>query len=124
MAFTWGQRRRREGCRGRNGGIDGSCNGARHGRDRTGWQASKSALFESKYMIMNGDRKTHKNTESFNSLSQDRDLSLEEKSVQADIILDVFDHTLFLPGDWHTGMNMVQAISNIYWHVLLKHMKS
>ena len=80
-------------------------------------------IFEDKFMITNGDRKTHKCTELFQSLAQDRSLSLEDKSMAADIILDVFDHTLFAPGDWHTGMNMLQGIFNIYWHVLLKHTK-
>ena len=41
----------------------------------------------------------------------------------ADIILDVFDHALFAPSDWHTGMNMLEGIFNIYWHILLKHTK-
>ena len=83
----------------------------------------KKSEFNRKWMIMNGDRKTHKNTEAFANLAADRTLSLEEKSKFADLILDVFDKVLFAPGDWHAGMNMMQAIYNIYWHSLLKHMK-
>ena len=51
-------------------------------------------------------------------------VSLEDKSEFAELILDVFDCVLFVPGDWHTGMDMMQSIYNIYWHLLLKHMKS
>ncbi len=27
---------------------------------------------------------------------------------------------MFLPGDWHTGMNMLQSIHNLFWSDLLK----
>ena len=63
-----------------------------------------SETVEDKFMIMNGDWKTHKNKESFQSLAQDMSLSLEDKSMAADTVLNVFDHTLFAPGDWHTGI--------------------
>ena len=59
---------------------------------------------------MNGDRKTHECTGAFASVAQDRVLSLENKTEFAELVLDVFDHTLFAPGDWQTGMNMLQAI--------------
>ena len=84
---------------------------------------SKTDVFNHKSMIMNGDRKTHECTESFQSLAADRNMSLEEKSRIAEITLDVFDRCLFAPGDWHTGMNMMQGLYNIYWHMILKHMK-
>ena len=74
-------------------------------------------------MIINGDQKTHKNTEAFDSLAQDRLLSVEARSAFADLILDVFDRALFAPGDWHTGLNMLQCIYSTYWHFFLKHMK-
>ena len=38
-------------------------------------------------------------------------------------MLNVFDRALFAPGDWHTGMNMMQAIFKIYWHMIIKHSK-
>ena len=50
-------------------------------------------------------------------------MSLEHKSEFAELILEVFDKVLFAPGDWHTGMNMMQSIYNIYWHLLLRPMK-
>ena len=84
---------------------------------------SKTTLFDQKSMIMNGDRKTHECTESFQSLAAERSMCLEEKSRMAEITLDVFERTLFAPGDWHTGMNMLQGLYHIYWHMILKHMK-
>ena len=56
-------------------------------------------------------------------LAQDRALSIEDKSEFAELVLDVFDRALFTPGDWHTGMNMLQAIFKIYWHMIIKHFK-
>ena len=73
---------------------------------------------------MNGDRKTHENTEAFAALAADRTLSLEEKSEFAKLILDVFDHVIFASGDWHTNMNMMKRIYSIHWHLLLNHTKS
>ena len=67
--------------------------------------------------------KTHECIEAFVSLAQDRALSIEDKSEFAKLVLDVFDHALFAPGDWHTGMNMLQAIFKIYWHMIIKHFK-
>ena len=83
----------------------------------------KTDLFNQKFMIINGDRKTHENTEAFATLAQDRLLSVEARSAFADLVLDVLDRALFAPGDWHTGLNMLQCIYNTYWHLFLKHMK-
>ena len=75
-------------------------------------------------MITNGDHKMHENTETFTSLAQDRSLSVEAQSAFADLVLDVFDRALFVPGDWYTGLNMMQCIYSTYWHWLLKHTKN
>ena len=74
-------------------------------------------------MIINVDRKRHECTEAFVSLAQDRALSIEDKSEFIELVLDVFDRALFIPGDWHTGMNMLQPIFKIYWHMIIKHFK-
>ena len=40
--------------------------------------------------------------------------------MQAQIILNAFNRVMFLPGDWHTGMNMLQSIYKIFWADILK----
>ncbi len=30
---------------------------------------------------------------------------------------------MFIPGDWHTGMNYLQSIYKVFWDVLLKPMR-
>ncbi len=47
-------------------------------------------------------------------------LSFEESSIQSEIFLEAFDKAMFLPGDWHTGMNMLQSIYKLFWSDLLK----
>ena len=83
----------------------------------------RTSRLDKKNMIVNVDRKTNECTEAFASLAQDRALSLEDKSEFAELVLDVFDRTLLATSDWHTGMNMLQAIFKIYWQMIIKHFK-
>ncbi len=57
-----------------------------------------------------GDRKTVENSLAFVTKLSNRNLSFKEPSLQAEIFLDAFDRVVFLPGDWHAGLNMLQAI--------------
>ncbi len=54
-----------------------------------------------------------------NKLSN-RFLSFEESSIRAEIFLEAFDKVMLLPGDWHTGMIMLQSIYKLFWTDLLK----
>ena len=70
-------------------------------------------------MMCYGDRTTNENIAAFITSLQDRPMSLEESSIQAEIFLDVVTDTQFLPGDWHTSLNMFQSIYKVHWDVLL-----
>jgi hypothetical protein len=67
-----------------------------------------------------GDRKTIENSSAFVDKLSNRSLSFEETSIQAEIFLEAFDKVMFLPGDWHTGMNMLQSIYKLFWTNLLR----
>jgi hypothetical protein len=53
-----------------------------------------------------------------------RPLTFEESSMQAEIFLESFQNIMFLPGDWHTGMNMLQSIYIVFWTNILSPIKS
>ena len=53
-----------------------------------------------------------------------RPLTFEESSMQAEIFLESFQNIMFLPGDWHTGMNMLQSIYKVFWTDILNPIKS
>ncbi len=67
-----------------------------------------------------GDWKTIENSSAFVNKLGNWTLSFEESSLQAEIFLDDFDKVIFLPGIWHTGMNMLQSIYKVFWTNLLK----
>ena len=46
---------------------------------------------------------------------QDRRISYSEANLQADVFLKTLSVVMDLPGDWHTGLNMVQSIYNIFY---------
>jgi hypothetical protein len=71
-----------------------------------------------------GDRKSNENCLAFLSKLSHRPLTFEESSMQADVFLESFCNIMFLPGDWHTGMNMLQAIYRVFWVDILNPMKT
>ena len=44
--------------------------------------------------------------------------------MQAEIFLESFQNIMFLPGDWHTGMNMLQSIYIVFWTNILSPIES
>jgi hypothetical protein len=74
-------------------------------------------------MMCFGDRTTNENIAAFILSLQDRPMSLEEASIQSEVFLDAVLDTQFLPGDWHTSLNMLQSIFNVHWHWLLSPLK-
>jgi hypothetical protein len=68
-----------------------------------------------------GDRKTIENSTAFvNKLGTCR-LSFEQSSWQAEIFLDAFKLVMFLPGDWHTGLNMLMSIYKFFGPIPSSH---
>lgn len=84
---------------------------------------SKAASEQPREMMCFGDLCTNENVSAFITTLQDRPMSLEEESIQSEIFLDAITDTQFLPGDWHTSLNMLQSIFKVYWLVLLRPMK-
>jgi hypothetical protein len=71
-----------------------------------------------------GDRKSNENCSAFVSTLSHRPLTFKESSMQAEIFLESFQNVMFLPGDWHTGMNMLQSIYKVFWTDILSPIKS
>jgi hypothetical protein len=44
--------------------------------------------------------------------------------MQAEVFLESFLNIMLLPGDWHTGMNMLQAFHRVFWIHILNPMKT
>lgn len=82
------------------------------------WKLHRWAYLRRLYCF--GDRKTIENSTAFVNKLSNRSLSFEESSMQAQIFLDAFNRVMFLPGDWHTGMNMLQSIFKVFWADILK----
>jgi hypothetical protein len=75
-------------------------------------------------LYSSGDRKLNENCSAFVSTLSHRPLTFEESSMQAEIFLESFQNIMFLPGDWHTGMNMLQSIYKVFWTDILSPNKS
>ena len=71
-----------------------------------------------------GDRKSNENCSAFVSTLSHRPLTLEESSMQAEIFLESFQNIMFLPGNWHTSMNMLQSFYKVFWTNILSPIKS
>jgi cupin superfamily acireductone dioxygenase involved in methionine salvage len=82
------------------------------------WKLHRYANLRRLYCF--GDRKTIENSTAFVNKLSNRSLSFEESSMQAQIFLNASNRVMFLPGDWHTGMNMLQSIYKIFWADILK----
>ena len=62
-----------------------------------------------------GDTKTIENMTKFVCDMQDRQISYSASNVQAEIFLQALDCVIELPGDWHTGLNTLTSIYNLYY---------
>jgi hypothetical protein len=86
------------------------------------WEIEANALKRQLYGC--GDRKSNKNCTAFLLTLSQRPLRFEEPSIQAEIFLESFNNIMFLPGDWHTRMNMLQSIYKVFWVDILHPMKT
>jgi hypothetical protein len=89
--------------------------------DNGTWQLDANA--KTRHLYSYGDQKSNKNCSAFLYNLNNRPLTFEESSVQAEIFLESFNNIMFLPGDWHTGMNMLQTIYKVFWVDILNPMK-
>ena len=52
-----------------------------------------------------------------------RSLSLQDSNEMADYFEAAIGRVICFPGDWHTGLAMVQSINNIFWDAFLEPIK-
>ena len=84
----------------------------------------KSATADERRIYGIGDAKTNANVASFLGFVLGRDVTLEDESLQMEVFIEVFSTIIMMvPGDWHTGLNMLQSIYSIFWNVLLEPLK-
>ena len=62
-----------------------------------------------------GDAKTVENMTKFVRDMQDRRINYSSANMQSEIFLEALMVVKQLPGDWHTGMNSLQSIYNLYY---------
>ena len=65
-----------------------------------------------------GDAKTVENMCKFVRDMQDRRISYTHANIQAEVFLQALSVVMEAPGDWHTGLNKLQSIYNLY-HTLV-----
>ena len=51
---------------------------------------------------------------------QNRNISYTQANVQAEVFLKALEGVVEAPGDWHTGLNMLTLIYNLYYHGFLE----
>ena len=71
-----------------------------------------------------GEKKSNESCSAFVSTLSHRSLTFEESSMQAEIFLESFQNIMFLPGNWHTSMNMLQSFYKVFWTNILSPIKS
>jgi hypothetical protein len=87
-------------------------------KDNKTWTLQQLAKLRRLYRF--GNRKTIENSSAFVNKLRNCSLLFEESSLQAEIFLEVFDNVMFLPGNWHTRMNMLQSLYKLFWTDLLR----
>jgi hypothetical protein len=90
--------------------------------DDNTWEVAADVNTRRLYSI--GDRKSNENCTAFVLTLSHRPQTFEESSMQAEIFLESFQNIMFLPGDWHTGMNMLQSIYKVFWTDILSPIKA
>jgi hypothetical protein len=86
------------------------------------WQLADNAEMCQLYSY--GDQKLNENCSAFLFTLNPRPLMFQESSMQAEIFLESFQNIMFLLGDWHTSMNMLQTIYKVFWVDILNPMKT
>ena len=66
-------------------------------------------------MYVFGDAKTIENENKFIREFQGHQLSYDKANEQVENFLKATNVVMELPGDWHSGMNMLQSLFNVYY---------
>jgi hypothetical protein len=80
--------------------------------------------WDTRRVYLFGDAKTIENMSKFVRDMQDRKISYTQANVQAEVFLKALSCIVQAPGDWHTGMNMLASIYNLYFHGFLEPIKT
>ncbi len=74
--------------------------------------------YKTKRHIMVGDAKSVENIKKFMRDVTGRDISVTQSSNMLQVFLDGLAQVMIIPGDWHAGMAMLQAIYTLWWPLL------
>jgi len=85
--------------------------------DDGSWELAKN--WESRRIYLYGDAKTIENMTKFVRDMQDCRISYTHANIQLEVFLKALAVVMDAPGDWHTGLNMLQSIYNIYYYGFL-----
>ena len=86
------------------------------------WTAAEDAAQHRNYVF--GDRKSIEMLQAFKNDLQGRGVSLNDMSSQCDEFEKALETLMSLPGDWHTGLNMIVSIFKCFYDPLLKPIQS
>ncbi len=75
--------------------------------------------YKEKRHIMVGDAKSVENIMKFLREVSGREFSLQQSSAMLQVFLDGLAQVMIIPGDWHAGLAMLQAIYSLWWPLLL-----
>mmetsp|Transcript_36307 Transcript_36307/g.73958 ORF Transcript_36307/g.73958 Transcript_36307/m.73958 type:complete len:315 (+) Transcript_36307:351-1295(+) len=75
--------------------------------------------YKEKRHIMVGDAKSVENIMKFLREISGREFSLQQSSTMLQVFLDGLAQVMIIPGDWHAGLAMLQAIYTLWWPLLL-----
>ena len=81
--------------------------------DGGGWALADD--WENRRIYLFGDAKTIENMTKFVRDMQDRKISYSMANLQSEIFLQALTRVVEMPGDWHTGLNMLASIYNLYY---------
>ena len=71
--------------------------------------------YKTRRVYVYGDAKTIENMAKFVRDMQERKISFSEANLQSEIFLEALTCVRDLPGDWHTGLNALTSIYNLYY---------
>ena len=69
--------------------------------------------WESRCIYLFGDAKTIENVAKFMRDMPDQKVSYTVANLQSEVFIQALSRDVQLPGDWHTGLNMLQSIYNM-----------
>ncbi len=81
--------------------------------DKGSWELAEN--WESRRVYLYGDAKTIENVTKFVRDMQERRISYTTANIQSEVFLQALTVVMEAPGDWHSGMNMLQSIYNVYY---------